>query len=156
MYLLTYLLTQFSSVFLEMLTGSQLVKKFPHFMKPEGSLPLLQVTSTSSHFLKIHLILSLSVRQDLPSGLFALDFPTKTVYPPLLSPISATSPAHHILLDFITRIIFGEGYKSLISSLCSFLHSPATSSLLDPNILLNTLFLNTLILRSSLIVSDQV
>jgi len=30
------------------------------------------------------------------------------------------------------------------SSLCSFLHSPVTSSLLGPNIILNTLFLNTL------------
>ena len=38
----------------------------------------------------------------------------------------------------------------------SFLHSPVTSSLLGPNILLNTLFSNTLSLRSSLNVSDQV
>jgi hypothetical protein len=40
--------------------------------------------------------------------------------------------------------------------LCSFIHSPFISSLLDPNILLNTLFSNTLSLRSSLNVSDQV
>jgi hypothetical protein len=39
--------------------------------------------------------------------------------------------------------------------LCSFLHSPVTSFLLGPNILLNTLFYNTLSLRSSLTVSDQ-
>ena len=32
---------------------------------------------------------------------------------------------------------------TLISPLCSFLHSPVTSSLLGPNILLNTLFSNT-------------
>jgi hypothetical protein len=42
------------------------------------------------------------------------------------------------------------------SSLCSFLHSPVTSSLSDPNILLNTLFSNTLSLCSSLNVRDQV
>jgi hypothetical protein len=42
------------------------------------------------------------------------------------------------------------------SSLCSFLHSPVTSYLLGPNILLNALFSNTLSLRSSLNVSDQV
>jgi hypothetical protein len=40
--------------------------------------------------------------------------------------------------------------------LCSFPHSPVTSSLLGPNIFLNTLFYNTLSLRSSLTVSDQV
>jgi hypothetical protein len=34
--------------------------------------------------------------------------------------------------------------------LCNFLHSPVTSSLLGPNILLRTLFSNTLSLCSSL------
>ena len=51
---------------------------------------------------------------------------------------------------------FDEEYRSLSSSLCSFLHFPVTSSLLGPNILLNTLFSNTLSLRSSLNVNDQV
>jgi hypothetical protein len=50
----------------------------------------------------------------------------------------------------ITRTILGEQYRSLSSSLCSFLHSPVTSSLLGPNILLSTLFSNSLSLRSSL------
>ena len=39
--------------------------------------------------------------------------------------------------DFITRTILGEAYRSFSSSLCSFLHSPVISSLLDPNILLS-------------------
>ena len=102
------------------------------------------------------LILSSHLRLGLPSGLFPSCFPTKTLYTPLLSPIKATCPAHLILLDFITRTIFGEQYRSLSSSLCSFLHYPVTSSLLAPNIPLNTLFSNTLSLRSSLNVSDQV
>jgi hypothetical protein len=55
-----------------------------------------------------------------------------------------------------TRIIFGEEFRSLSSSFCSFLHSPFTSSYLGPNILLSTLFSNTLSLHSSLNVSDQV
>ena len=39
---------------------------------------------------------------------------------------------------------------SFSSSLCNFLHSPVTSSLLGPNILLSTPFSNTRSLRSSL------
>ena len=56
----------------------------------------------------------------------------------------ATYPSQLILVSLITRIIFGEPYRSLSFSLCSFLHSPASSSLLRPNIPLNTLFSNTL------------
>jgi hypothetical protein len=50
----------------------------------------------------------------------------------------------------------GKEYRSLSSSLCSLLHSHFTSSLLGPNILLSTLFSNTLSLHSSFNVSDQV
>jgi hypothetical protein len=50
----------------------------------------------------------------------------------------------------------GKVYRSFSSSLYSFFHSPVTSSLLGPNILLYNLFSNTLNLCSSLNVSDQV
>jgi hypothetical protein len=40
--------------------------------------------------------------------------------------------------------------------MCNFLHSPVTSSLFGPNILLRTLFSNTPHLCSSLNVRDQV
>jgi hypothetical protein len=85
------------------------------------------------------LILSSHLHLGLPSGLFPSGFSTKALYTPLPSPIRATCPVHHILLDFINRTMFGEQYRSLSSLPFSFLHSPVTSSLLGPNILLNTL-----------------
>ena len=89
-------------------------------------------------------------------GLFPSGFATKTLYTSPFSPVLATCPAYVIVLDLFTRIIFGEEYRSLSFSLCSFLHSPITSSLLEPNILLSILFSNTLSLHSWLNMSDQV
>ena len=88
-------------------------------------------------------------------SLSPLGFPAKILYAPLHSPMCATCPAHLILLDMITWIILGKD-RSLSTSLFSFLHSPFTLSHLDPHILLDTLFLNTLSLCSSLDVDKQV
>jgi hypothetical protein len=68
------------------------------------------------------LILSSHLHLGLHSGLFPLGFPTKTCKR-LPLPILTTYPVYLILLDFITRTIVGEQYRSLSSSICSFLHS---------------------------------
>jgi putative effector of murein hydrolase LrgA (UPF0299 family) len=49
----------------------------------------------------------------------------------------------------ITRKLLAEQYRSLCFSLSSYFHLPLTSSLLGLNILLNTLFSNTLSISSS-------
>jgi hypothetical protein len=87
---------------------------------------------------------------------FPTGFPTNNLYAFLFSPILATWPAQPILLELIILIILCEEYKSRSSSLCIFLYSPVTSSIFGPNILLSTLFSNTLSLCSSHNVRDQV
>ena len=108
-----------------------------------------------SHFLKIHLNIIVPSMPGSPQWSLFSGIPQKLAQASLL-PIRATCPTNLILLYFITRTIFGEQYRSLSSSLCTFLHSSVTSSLLGPNILLNPLFSNTLSLRFSLNMSDQV
>ena len=138
-------------------------------MEPECSLPHSQQTATcpysqpgksSSCALttpwKPILILSSHLCLRLPSGLLPSLLPTKILSTPFLSPIPATRLAQPILLYLINLILFGKVSILLSYSLCSILHSPLTSSLLGSNIFLNTLFSNTLILRSSLNVRDQV
>jgi hypothetical protein len=125
-----YLLTPWSRIFLEKLTGFHLAKEFPTFYrtaftiarhlsiswaKSIQSMPPPHPTSWRSI-----LILSSHLRLGLPTGLFSSNFPTTD--PAYTSSLlhSATRPAHLILLDSNTRTILGEEYRSLSSSLCSF------------------------------------
>ena len=97
----------------------------------------------TSHLLEIHPNIINPSTPRSPQWSLSLRFPYQDPIRPLSSPIRATCPAHLILLDFITRTILGEEYKSFSSSLCILLHSPVTSFFLGPNILLNTMFSNT-------------
>ena len=130
---ITYLITPWCRVLLEKLTGLQQVEKFPAFHGTRMFITALTsvrhlslswaspIQSTYPHptSWRSILILTTHLRLGLPSGLFPSGFPTKTVYTSLSSPIRATCPAHLILLDFISRTLLGEEYKSFSYSLCS-------------------------------------
>jgi hypothetical protein len=87
-----------------------------------------------------------------PQWSLSLRFPHQN--PVLLHTRHMPRPSHSSRFD--PHTILGKEYRLLSSSLCNFLHSPVTSSLLGPNTFLSTLFSNTLNLRLCLSVSDQV
>jgi len=96
------------------------------------------------------LILYSHICLGIPTGSFP------QALPPKRSTIRAIFPAYITIIDFISRKILGEKYRSLNSSLCSFLYSFVPSYLLGPNSLVNNLLSNTLNLISYFNVSNQV
>ena len=114
------------------------------------------VPTPTSHFLKIDFNIILPSATGSSKWYLSLRFSHQSpVYASTL-PHSCYMPHLYHSSRFNHPKILSEEYRSLNSSLCSFLHSPVTSSLLGPNIPLSTVFSNTLSLRSSLNVNDQV
>jgi hypothetical protein len=125
-YSLAYLLAPCSTLLLEKLDASHLVNKFLAFDRTRRFITAL----TSARHLSLSwassiqsvlphptswssiLILPSHLRLGYTSGLFTSGFPHQILFTPLLSPIRATCPAHLILLNFITRTVLGEQYRS--------------------------------------------
>ena len=145
-YLLTYSIEQSLSCETNRFSASQEIpcilwnpKVHYHIHKGPTPVPRSIQSLPPSHFLKIRFNITVPSTPRSSKVVFPSAFPTKALYTALLSPIRATSPVHLILLTLITRTTSGEEYRSLSSSLCNFLNSSVTSSLLGPNILLYTL-----------------
>ena len=166
----TCTLTPWSRALLEKLTGSQLVNKFPAFYGTRRFITAFtnarhlslswakSIQSTPPHptSWRSILILSSHLHLGLPTGLFPSGFPTKTLYTPLISPIRAACPDHLILLNWSRKQYWVRSTDHYAPHYVVFSTPPVTSSLLCPNVLLSTLFSNTLSIRSSLNVSDKV
>ena len=108
------------------------------------------------HFLKMHLNIILPSTPGSPKRPLSLRFPHQ-------NPVSGSFLLHSRYIPrpyhssrFYHPTNIGWEYRSFSSSICSTLHSRVISSLLGPNILLNTLFSNNLSLSFYLNVSDHV
>jgi hypothetical protein len=100
---------------------------------------LNQLNSVLAHltYWRSILILSSYLHRDVLNVLCPSCFSTNTLYAPLLSLYVLRAQLNH--LDLITRIIFGEEYKSLRFSLYGLRQSPVNLSLLGSSILLSIL-----------------
>ena len=101
-------------------------------------LPILSqldpVHTPTSHSLTIHLNIILPSTPGYHKWSPSFRFPHQNPVHAYPFPIRATCPAHLILLDFITRTILGDQYRSFSAPSCSFVHS----SVRQPRFSVNT------------------
>jgi hypothetical protein len=126
-YLLTYSMVQSPSWVANWFADSQEIPRISrnpkvHYRTHKRPLPVSilgqpnPVHIPTTKILEIHPNIIHPSTPRSPQWSLSLRFPHQHLIHPLSSPIRATCPAHLILLDFITRTILGEEYKSFISS----------------------------------------
>ena len=98
----------------------------------------------TTHLLEIHPNIIHPSTPRSPQWSPSLRFPHQDPIQPLSSPIRATCPANLLHFDFITRTILGEEQRSLAPPYAFSSIPPLTRPSECPNILLNTMFSNTL------------
>jgi len=136
-YLLTYLLTPWSRVLLEKLTGSAVSQEIPRILcnpkvphsthKCPPPVPISSqlhpIPTTPSHFLKIHLNIILPSTSGSPQWFLSLRFPHQNHVHTSPLPHTHHMPRPSHSSRFTTRTILCKDYRALSSSLCNFLHS---------------------------------
>jgi hypothetical protein len=110
--------------------------------------PKIQSTPAHLTFWR-YVLISFHLRLGLPSGLFPSEFPTKTLYTPLSSPSTLHARPSHFSRFYHPHNI-GSGVQIMKLLIMKFSALPCYLVLLGPNIVLNTLFSNTLSLCPSL------
>jgi len=81
------------------------------YSEPDESNPRPLPHPLPTYFLKMHV----SILPSTPGSSkwsYSLGFRTKFLYAPCLSPIHSTCPAHHVLLDWIIRMILNDRHIS--------------------------------------------
>ena len=110
----------------------------------------------TSHLLEIHLNIMHPSMLRSPSGLLPSGFPTKTLHTPSPHPYVPHAQPISFFSILSPAKYWVRSTNHLAPRYAIYSIPPVTSSLLGPNIILNTMFSNTLSFLSSRNVNDQV
>jgi hypothetical protein len=97
-------------VFLDKFILAQLVKKFPAFKEPEGSLPCSQKPNIRHYLSHLNPVYSSFLEDPIYQAVSSLEvFRPNVIY--ILTSMRATCSAYPVFLDLIIPTILNEEYK---------------------------------------------